>query len=395
MTDAAKDDLALATEFPAATRDQWLALVDKALKGAPFEKKLVAKTYDGLRIEPLYPRRSDATPVPARAAAARWQVMARVDHPDPSVANKLALDDLEGGATGLVLVSPGAIGAYGYGTDLSAGALEQILDGVFLDGIATEFDIAPQVKDAPAHLAALFQKQGIAPSKADIRFGYDPLGIMAAGGASAFPWKAIAPVFGQMIGEFAAKGFRGPFAAADGRPVHAAGGSEAQELAFALGNAVAYMRALEASGIALDAARKMIFFRLAADADQFLTMAKFRAIRTLWARVEDACGLAPAPAFVSAETAWRMMSGRDVYVNMLRATIATFAAGLGGANAITVLPFTNALGLPDAFARRIARNTQLILLEESNLAKVADPAAGSGGIEALTDELCRVAWALF
>ena len=123
----------------------------------------------------------------------------------------------------------------------------------------------------------------------------------------------------------------------------------------------------------------MIYFRLAADADQFLTIAKFRALRKLWARVEEACGLAPRPAFVAAETAWRMMTRRDPYVNILRTTIAVFAAGLGGADAITVLPFTAALGLPDAFARRIARNTQLILLEESNLAKVADPAAGSGG----------------
>ena len=130
--------------------------------------------------------------------------------------------------------------------------------------------------------------------------------------------------------------------------MHAAGGSEAQELAFALGNAVTYLRALEASGISLDAARRMIFFRLAADADQFLTMAKFRAMRKLWARVEEACGLTPAPVFVSAETAWRMMTARDVYVNMLRTTIAAFAAGLGGANAVTVLPFTQALGLPDA-----------------------------------------------
>jgi methylmalonyl-CoA mutase len=139
----------------------------------------------------------------------------------------------------------------------------------------------------------------------------------------------------------------------------------------------------------------MIFFRLAADADQFLTMAKFRALRKLWARMEEAAGLAPKSAFVAAETAWRMMTQRDPYVNMLRVTIAAFAAGLGGADAVTVLPFTAALGLPDSFARRVARNTQLILLEESNLAKVADPAAGSGGIEALTDELCRAAWTLF
>ena len=175
-----------------------------------------------------------------------------------------------------------------------------------------------------------------------------------------------------------AKASRGPFAVADGRvdpQCRRLGGAGA---AFALASAVAYLRALEADGMALDAARGMIYFRLAADADQFLTIAKFRALRKLWARVETACGLTPKPAFVAAETAWRMMTRRDPYVNMLRTTIAVAAAGLGGADAITVLPLTAALGLPDRFARRVARNTQLVLLEESNLAKVADPAAGSG-----------------
>src|SRR5262245_58964781 len=139
----------------------------------------------------------------------------------------------------------------------------------------------------------------------------------------------------------------------------------------------------------------MIFFRLAADADQFLTLAKFRALRKLWARVAEACGLEPQPIFIKAETAWRMMTRCDPHVNMLRTTIAAFSAGLGGADAISVLPFTQAIGLPDGFARRIARNTQLILLEESNLAKVGDPAAGSGGMEDLTQKLCGVAWGLF
>jgi methylmalonyl-CoA mutase len=124
-------------------------------------------------------------------------------------------------------------------------------------------------------------------------------------------------------------------------------------------------------------------------------MAKFRALRLLWARIEQACGLTPQPAFIAAETAWRMLTQRDPYVNMLRATMATFSAGLGGANAIAVLPHTLALGLPDPFARRAARNTQLVLLEESNLAKVSDPAAGSGGIETLTQALCEAAWPLF
>jgi methylmalonyl-CoA mutase len=198
-----------------------------------------------------------------------------------------------------------------------------------------------------------------------------------------------------MIGELTAAGFRGPFAVADGRVIHNAGGSEAQELAFALASAVAYLRVLEADGIAIEQARDAIYFRLSADAEQFLTMAKFRAIRKLWARIEAACGLQPKPALLTAETAWRMLTKHDAYVNMLRNAIAVTAAGLGGADAITMLPHTAPLGLPDAFARRVVRNTQLVLLEESSLARVSDPAAGSGAIEAMTEELCTAAWSQF
>ena len=221
-------------------------------------------------------------------------------------------------------------------------------------------------------LAALVQRRGMAPAATDIRFGFDPIGAAAVAGGSPLPWGELAPIFNAVISDLAGRGFRGPFAPADGRVIHNAGGSEAQELAYVLAVAVQYLRALEAGGVALDAARRMLYFRLAADADQFLTIAKFRALRKLWARVEDACGLAPKPALVAAETAWRMMTQRDPYVNLLRATIAVFSAGLGGADAIIVLPFTLARGLPDRFARRIARNTQLVLLEE------VEPRQGDG-----------------
>jgi methylmalonyl-CoA mutase len=392
----AMTDLSLASEFPPATREQWLKLVDGVLKGAPFDKKLVSKTYDGLRIEPLYQRRADADVLTGRDPGAPWQIMARVDQPDATDANRQALDDLENGANGLVLVCPGAIGAQGFGIDISADGLATILDGIYLDaGAPIEFMLTREAKDVPAHVAALVQKRGLNPAACDLRIGFDPIGLMAAGSSAPMPWNDIAPLFARMTLTLADEGFRGPFAAADARVIHNAGGSEVQELAYALSVAIAYWRALEAGGVPLDEARRMIFFRMSADADQFMTMAKFRALRTLWARVEEASGLAPQPIFIAAETAWRMMTQRDPYVNMLRVTTATFAAGLGGANAVTVLPFTSALGLPDAFARRVARNTQLVLLEESNLAKVTDPAAGSGGIEALTEELCRTSWALF
>jgi methylmalonyl-CoA mutase len=395
MTDV-PTDLPLAAEFPAATQEQWRKLVEGALKGAPFERRLVAKTYDALAISPLYARSASAQPVAGRMPGAPWTVMQRADHPDPASANAEALHDLENGAGGLSLTFAGSIGAYGYGLDASEATLARVLDGVFLDaGIALDLDLSPQTKDAGRRIASLVKQRGIAPAAANIRFGFDPIGAMATAGGSPAPWSALVPIMNAAVTELASQGFRGPFAPADGRVIHNAGGSEAQELAYVLSVALAYLRTLEAGGVALDQARGMIYFRLTADADQFLTIAKFRALRKLWARVESACGLAARPALIAAETAWRMLSQRDPYVNMLRETIAVLAAGLGGADSITVLPFTLARGLPDRFARRVARNTQLLLLEESNLGRVSDPAAGSGGIEDLTAQLCAKAWALF
>jgi methylmalonyl-CoA mutase len=322
--------------------------------------------------------------------------MQRIDHPDAAAANAQALHDLENGATGLTLVFAGANGAYGFGLNPTAEAIEKVLEGVFIDaGIAIELQIGPQSRMAAIHLAEYVQRKGASPAACDIRFGLDPIAACAAWGSSPYSWPEIVPAVTGAIKGLAAMGFKGPFAAADGRVIHDAGGSEAQELAFVLASAVAYLRAIESAGVALEQARNMVYARLSADADQFLTMAKFRALRLLWARVEQVCGLEPKPLFIAADTAWRMLTQRDAYVNMLRATMATFSAGLGGANSINVLPHMLALGLPDPFARRIARNTQLVLLEESNLAKVSDPAAGSGGIEALTQELCETAWQLF
>jgi methylmalonyl-CoA mutase len=389
------DELQLAADFAPATHDDWRKLVDSVLKGAPFER-LVSKTYDGLTIEPIYPRARDAAPIAGRLAAAPWQIMQRIDHPDAALANAQGLHDLENGATGLTLVLAGANGAHGFGLEPSADAIAKVLDGIFIDaGISLELQIGPQSRIAATHLAEYIKRKGLVPSACDIRFGLDPIGACAVWGSSPYAWSEIAPAFTGAIKGLAENGFNGPFAVADGRVIHDAGGSEVQELAFVLATSVAYLRALEGAGVALEDARSMIYARLSADSDQFLTLAKFRSLRSLWGRIEQACGLTSKPLFIAADTAWRMLTQRDPYVNMLRATMATFSAGLGGANAITVLPHTLALGLPDPFARRVARNTQLVLLEESNLAKVSDPAAGTGGIEALTQALCEAAWSLF
>lgn len=392
-TMADPETLLFAAGFPPATREDWLKLIESARKGAPFDE-LRRTSYDGLPIEPLYARAASATAVSGRPQGATWTLMQRVDHPDPATATAQALDDVENGATGLLLVFAGAVGAYGFGLDASPTTLARVLEGVPRDaGVAIEFDLpAPGLVD---DLADVLTNRGLEPSATELRAGFDPIGGFAVSGRSPRSWREMAPDMAAIVGKLKSDGFRGPFVVADGRVIHNAGGSEAQELAFALASALAYLRALEAGGMTLDAARDAIYFRLSADAEQFLTMAKFRAIRKLWARIEEACGLSPKPTSVAAETAWRMMTRRDPYVNMLRTTIAVAAAGLGGADSIAALPYTAALGLPDGFARRVARNSQLILLTESNLARVADPGAGSGALEAMTQGLCSAAWSSF
>jgi methylmalonyl-CoA mutase len=384
----------LAGDFPSATEADWRKLVDAVLKGGSFER-LKSRTYDGLTIEPLYSSRREASVIAGRPGGTAWAVMQRVDHPDPAAANVQAREDLDGGATGLVLVFAGSVSANGFGLEANSAGLARLLEGIDPRGIVLDLNLSPATRGMAREVATLIKNRGIAPSAINLRFSINPIGGFAAAGRSAQGWQELAPAFAVTIAALAGDGFRGPFAVADGRVIHNAGGSEAQELAFALASAVTYLRVLEQSGMALQAGYDAIYFRLSADADQFLTAAKFRAMRKLWARVAGAAGLLAKPAIVTAETAWRMLTRRDAYGNILRSTIAVAAAGLGGADAITVLPHTATLGLPDDFARRVARNMQLVLLQESNLARVADPAAGSGAFEALTEQLCLAAWTQF
>ncbi|MDO9443352.1 MAG: methylmalonyl-CoA mutase family protein [Beijerinckiaceae bacterium] len=378
-----------ASAFPKADEAHWRGLVDRVLKGAAFEK-LVGRSYDGVPIQPLYPRAPDAAPL-ASAHRGAWDMLARIDHPDAVAAHAQALTDLENGSNGLHLVFRSASGAHGFGLPVDAEAIERALESVVLEaGLNVLVDAGAAAERVAAHLEALVAARGIPESDVRISFGLDPVGDCARIGAPTIP-----ATFSETVKRLRGNGFSAPLLVADGRFIHDAGGSEAQELGYVLGAAIAMMRALELAGLSLADARDALSFRLAADADEFLTIAKLRALRRLWARVEEACGLAPRPIVIHAETAWRMMTRRDPWVNLLRSTVAAFSAGLGGADHVSVMPFTQALGLPDAFARRLARNTQLILTEEANLGRVADPAAGAGGFETLTDELARAGWALF
>jgi len=389
--------MALALNDPIVTDvAEWRKLALAVLKGADFETVLTSKTADGLHIEPLYARADGFMPIIGRAPGAAWSIMQRVDNPDAPQANAQALNDLETGATGLTLVFENAIGSHGFGLPAKAGFIEEILRGIYLDaGIDIALDCGPRGRDAAHAFADACKALGFPPNTIRVRFGLNPVGTGGRIGVLQGDGPAVAKNVAAAVNDLLSQGFSGPFLAADGRVVHAAGGSEAQELAFTLSSALFYLRALEASGLSLDDARVMIEFRLATDADQFLSIAKHRALRRLWASIESQCGLVPKPLFLSSEIASRMMTRQDSHVNLLRAGMGCFASAIGGANAITVLPFTTALGLPDPFARRLARNTQLVLLEEAHLAKVTDPVAGAGVYEALTDALVTEAWQQF
>lgn len=388
-------DLNLTADFPAATREQWLHLVQGVLKGGDFGKRLVSRTHDGLSIEPLYPK-AEGQSAPSRGAHSPWRIAQRVDHPDPSAANELALADLQGGADALTLVFAGAPTSRGFGLEVrTVDDLDRALQGVRLDWVQLRLEAGSAGRQAAAFLVALAERRGHALADLDFDLGLDPLGSLAAQGRLSAAWEIVAARSADTLAGLSERGFNGRVFLADGRPYNEAGAGEAQELAVVLATGVAYLRALESGGYPLEGARDALGFLLVADANEFLTMAKFRALRILWARVEAACGLGPKPIRLHAETAWRMTTRRDPWVNLLRGTVAAFSAGIGGADSVGILPLTTALGLPDAFARRMARNTQLILLEESNLWRVADPAAGAGGFEALTDGLCHQAWDAF
>ena len=399
-------DMPLAADFPRPTEEDWLGLVEKVLKGADFERRLVSRTADGLRIKPLYTRqdaiagRGDLTPgappllrgthVPA---GAEWDIRQVCAEPDAVAANAAILEDLAGGSTSVLLqiASPGAIGV-GYEQAVMARAL----DGVMLDVAPISLVAGEYTPDAAGSLMAIWRAAGIVEGQRRGAFNYDPLGTLAATGALYHPVeKALAiatdliRTTGPMPGVTALR--------ANGHIWHLGGATEAQELALVLASMVAYLRAAEAGGIPPAAALPKIAVTLAADADQFLTIAKLRAARRLAWRLADACGAADAAPRVTftAETSARMLTRRDPWVNMLRTTIATAAAAMGGADAITVLPFSWALGRPDTFARRIARNTHHILIEEAGLGRVADPAGGSWYVEQLTDTLTQSAWEAF
>lgn len=341
------------------------------------EQLLTRPTLDDIDIAPLgTPESVEGLDVGARPTrAGDWDIRGHLGAGDEAQTNELALIDLTGGVTSLWLaVEPD--------TDLAA-----VLDEVLLD-------LAPVVLDAPSSpvqaaeaFAALLRERGVAPA-ARTNLGADPVGAQVRGGSIEPAWRDQLVTVARLAQDAGTLGV-----VVDATAVHDLGATDAQELGYSMAVAASYLRTLTDAGLGVDEAAALMEFRYAATDEQFPTIAKLRAARRIWSRVLELSEATPAEQRQHAVTSRAMMSRYAPYVNMLRTTVAAFAAGVGGADAVTVLAFDSPLGRPEALGRRVARNTSALLISESHVARVADPAGGSYAVEKLTDDLARAGWA--
>ena len=334
--------------------------------------RLTRTTLDGIPVAPIGAAADleDLTTEGRPTRATDWDIRAHISGPEAATANEAVLIDLDNGATSLWVE---------LGAGLDVGDLPRALQGVLLD-------LAPMILSGSSTAAAQLLVTLADDTGVDLHpgtnFGADPL---------ADDLVEIATLARQ-------HGVLG--VVASGLPVHEQGASDAQELGVAIAAGVVALRALTGAGFTAEQAAAVIEFRLAVTDEQFPSIAKLRAARRLWTRVLELSGVSTGSTAGSemrqhAVTSRPQMSKYDPWVNMLRGTVAAFAAGVGGAEAVTVIPFDEPLGLPDALGRRVARNTSSLLISESHLARVADPAGGSYAVEKLTDDLAVAGWVEF
>jgi methylmalonyl-CoA mutase len=404
------DALPLSAEFPPGDEARWRALVDKALDGGSFDK-LTTRTHHGVSVKPLYrapdyPAAVNASGLPGAFPFVRggrtindqwlpWDIRQVVAHPDPRVAHEQVMEALQGGVSSIEL-RVDAAGEQGIAARW-VGDLASILEGVKTDLAPIAIEAAGASSAHGLELAALLA-EAIGPGTEKLlAFNVDPIGALARTGAL----PATADVELAEAAAFARNmtiDFRKATALrADARPVHEAGGTEVQELAFLVAAGAEYVRAQMLAGSTALAACRAILFTLSVGADYQVEMAKLRAARRLWSRIADAFDATGSSAAMQlqAVSSRRMLTQRDPWVNMLRNTASCFAAGVGGADIVTLRTFTDAIGLPSKLARRIARNTQVIAQEESSLGKVTDAPGGAWTIEKLGEDLAQAAWPMF
>lgn len=383
------------------TRDAWRAAVEKSLNGRSLESALASTTYDGITIKPLYDQTdlegSAAAPILKNrngAESARpWEMLQLIDIPGAKAANEQIKKDIAGGAGGLYLsISTDIPYASSTLTLREQADMAALFDGVDLKGKALYLSNGYEGLLCAANLMNHFEAEGNPPEGGS--FGFDPLSLFAAMGAFPDPVDEAISNWTDAAHAITASDINMNCFMASGQTWQQAGASEAMELGFTLASALYYVRMLEASGMSLDESFKAVDFSLIVTGDIFLSTAKLRAMRLLWGRICEEAKVTPS-ARLLAKMSYRDLAMRDPETNMLRATAATVAAGLGNADALVLLPYSSAHGLAAPKARRLALNTQIIAQEESHIGTIEDPASGSWYVESLTSELAAKAWAYF
>lgn len=420
------EDNRLLKEFPATTYEVWHEAAEASLQGAAFEKRLITRTYEEIDVQPLY-RQEDIADIAhtntlpgfppyvrstssAGYRAAPWLICQELPYGSPAALNEALRYDIERGQNAINLLLDRATR---WGKDASeAPAGEVGMGGVsvstlhdmatMLQGISLEqTPVFIQAGAVALPIAALFlaaaQQSGAPIEGLCGCIGADPLGTLATEGTLPLPLADAYRSAAQLIAwaQQNAPGLRTLLV--QGHPYHDAGGNATQELAFAIATGLEYLREMQQQGLSIDTTATALVFSFSVGSNFFMEIAKLRAARLLWATIVGAAGgseEAQKMVIHARTSAWNK-TVYDPYVNMLRTTAEAFAGVMGGAGSLHVSPFDEPVQPPDEFSRRVARNTHIILQQESNLANVVDPAGGSWYVEHLTDSVARKAWALF
>ncbi len=415
------------SDFPTINHASWVELVETEIKDAPFARRMTSHLYEGIALEPLFteesfPTADDPSGFPGSPPYTRgarslgtmlvgWDIRQEHAHPDPAVANAQILEDLSEGVTSIDLRLDGA-GVMGLdaddpdaaavtgrdGVSLSCGAdFDRLLAGVKLGIAGFYFDPGGAFLPIASQYVAAAARSGVRPADLLGGFNADPLKVLMRDGALPMPLELALQQMADLAHWTARNAPHMTAVEVSTTPYHNAGASAVADVAFALGTAIDYLRALTDSGLSIDDAARQITFSMALGCRFYLATAKIRAARRLWADLVAKCGggAEAQKMTLRVSTGRRVLTTRDQTINILRNTVACYAGAIGVADAITTTPFDAPTGLPTEDARRNARNTHHILLEECHLADVIDPAGGSWYIEWYTDAIAKHAWAMF
>jgi methylmalonyl-CoA mutase len=428
MSDQQLADAAMPTfsEFPPTPYEEWRKVVDKFLKGAPFEKRLITKTYEEIDLQPMYRQEDieglphlDSLPgfapylrgtSPLGYVASSWDVAQELPYATPAAFNQALRADLTRGqnAVNLVLDRPTLAGVdadQAEADDVGKGGLSissvadlaQALEGVDLETTPLFIQASTSALTFTALLAALVQQQGKSLAKVRGAIGMDPLGQLARDGRLPRDLDGVYDVMARLAVWAKTSAPQLRTITVQGSPYHNGGASTTQELAFALATAVDYVRAMQARGLGIDDIAPRIRFSLSIGTNFFMEIARLRAARLLWAKIVQAFGGNEESQKMSLHartSAWNQ-TVYDPHVNLLRATTEAFSSAVGGCDSLHISPFDELLRVPDEFSRRVARNTHTVLREESHITRTVDPAGGSWYVENLTDSVGRKTWAIF